>query len=161
MSALTITVTQRRRIEVSSTSSTRQRSLRRRSATIPAQARTSALILCQRAPRRRAAARNVITLASETSARASLAVSAPSKAAWSSRNRLSQLSQTILRRDHTSVVRRPDTSKSWTFLPRRSWTLRHMNPHIGQRSRLSVDSTLTTRRAAVSSTTPSTRICGK
>ena len=37
----------------------------------------------------------------------------------------------------------------------------HLNPHIAQRSRLNVDSTATTRRAAVSSTTPNTRICDK
>ncbi len=75
-------------------------------------------------------------------------------------NRLSQLSQLMRRRCHTSVVWRPDTSKSRTFLSRRSWTPPQPNPQHGHRSRLSVDSTLTTRALGVSSTTlwvPNTR----
>ena len=122
---------------------------------------TTARTACQCTPWRRATALNVITFASATSRRARRPVSAPSKAGWSSKKRLSQLSHTILRRDHTNRVRRPDTSRSRIFLARRSCTRRHLNPHCAQRSRLNVDSTLTTSAPGVSSITSSTRICGK
>ena len=68
---------------------------------------------------------------------------------------------TILRRDRTNRVRRPDTSRSRTFLSRRSCTLWQRNPHCGQRSLRNVDSTLTLSAPGVSSITSSTRICGK
>ena len=89
------------------------------------------------------------------------APSAPSKAGWSSKNRLAQLPHTILRRCHTNVMRRPDTSRSRTLLARRSCTRRHLNPHCTQRSRLNVDSSLTTSAPGVSSTTSNTRTCAK
>ena len=50
-----------------------------------------------------------------------------------SKNRQAQLPHTILRRCHTNVVRRPDTSRSRTLLARRSCTRRHLNPHCAQR----------------------------
>ena len=149
------------RIEVSSTNSTRQRRLRRRCATRADQASTRARTACQCTPWLRAAALNVITLASATSRRAKRAVSAPSNAGWSSKNRLSQLPQTILRRCHTRLTGLPDTSRSRTFLSRRSCTLWHLNPHCAQRSLLNVDSTLTLSAPGVSSITSSTRICGR
>ena len=149
------------RIEVSSTNSTEQRRLRRRSATRADQTSTRAATACQCTPWRRAAALNVITFASATTRRDKRAVSAPSKAGCSSKNRLAQLLHTILRRDHTNRVRRPDTSRSRTFLARRSCTRWHLNPHCAQRSRLNVDSTLTTSAPGVSSTTSNTRICAK
>ena len=149
------------RIEVSSTNSTEHRRLRRRSATRADQTSTRARTPCQCTPCRRATALNVITFASATSRRDKRPVSAPSNAGWSSKKRLPQLSHTILRRDHTNTVRRPDTSRSRTFLSRRSCTRRHLNPHCGQRSRLNVDSTLTLNAPGVSSTTSNTRICGK
>ena len=62
---------------------------------------------------------------------------------------------------HTNRVRRPDTSRSRTFLARRSCTRWHLNPHCAQRSRLNVDSTLTTSAPGVSSTTSNTRTCAK
>ena len=58
-------------------------------------------------------------------------------------------------------MRRPDTSRSRTLLARRSCTRWHLNPHCAQRSRLNVDSTLTTSAPGVSSTTSNTRICTK
>ena len=122
---------------------------------------TRARTPCQCTPCRRATALNVITFASATSRRAKRPVSAPSNAGWSSKKRLSQLSHTILRRDHTNTVRRPDTSRSRTFLSRRSCTRRHLNPHCAQRSLNNVDSTLTTSAPGVSSTTSNTRICAK
>gem|GEM_PF-2953401 len=88
-------------------------------------------------------------------------MSAPSNAWWSSKNRLSQLSQTMRRRDHTSVTARPDTSKSRTFLARRSCTLWHFNPQFAKRSLNNMDSTPTLSAPGVSSTTSSTRTCGK
>ena len=126
---------------------------------------TRARTACQCTPWRRAAALNVITFASATTRRARRAVSAPSKAGWSSKNRLAQLLHTILRRCHTNVMRRPDTSRSRTLLARRSCTRRHLNmhpaPHCAQRSLNNVDSTLTTSAPGVSSTTSNTRICAK
>ena len=122
---------------------------------------TRARTACQCTPWRRAAALNVITFASATTRRDKRAVSAPSKAGCSSKNRLAQLLHTILRRCHTNVMRRPDTSKSRTLLARRSCTRRHLNPHCAQRSLNNVDSTLTTSAPGVSSTTSNTRICGK
>ena len=63
----------------------------------------------------------------------------------------------LLRRGDTLT----DTSRSRIFLARRSCTRRHLNPHCGQRSLNNVDSTLTLSAPGVSSTTPSTRTCGK
>ena len=98
-------------MEVSSTSSTRHRRLRRCSATSPDQALTSAFTDGQLTPWRRTTARIVITCASATRRCARRRVSRPSNSGCSSSHRLSQPPHTSRRRIHTSVVRRPDTLK--------------------------------------------------
>ena len=123
-------------MEVSSTSSTRHRRLRRCSATSPDQALTSAFTDGQLTPWRRTTARIVITCASATRRCARRRVSRPSNSGCSSSHRLSQPPHTNRRRIHTSVVRRPDTSRSRTERSRVSCTLWHLNPQCGQRGRL-------------------------
>ena len=144
-------------MEVSSTSSTRHRRLRRCSATSPDQALTSAFTDGQLTPWRRTTARIVITCASATRRCARRRVSRPSNSGCPSSHRLSQPPHTNRRRTHTSVVRRPDTSRSRTARSRVSCTLWHLNPQCGQRGRLTVDSTRTLNSSAVSTTTASTR----
>ena len=145
-------------MEVSSTSSIRHRRLRRCSATSPDQALTSAFTDGQLTPWRRTTARIVITCASATRRCARRRVSRPSKSGCSSSHRLSQPPHTNRRRIHTSVVRRPDTSRSRTSRSRVSCTLWHLNPQCGQRGRLTADSTRTLNSLGVSTTTASTRI---
>ena len=72
--------------------------------------------------------------------------------------RVEHLSHTNRCRSHTSIVRRPDTSRSHSLRRRVSCTRTQRNPHAGQRDRLTVDSTSTLSSLGVSDATASTRI---
>ncbi len=145
-------------MEVSSTSSTRQRLERRWAATRAAQDATRAMMVDQHTRWRRATARMDMTWASATRARARRRVRWPSNSSWSSRWRSPQLSQAKRRRRHSSVTRRPDTGRSRTRRMRVSWTRRQANPHWSQRDHDRVDATSTTSSKPSSTTISFTRI---
>ena len=99
------------------------------SATTADHSLTTPLIRCQLRPWWRAAARSVMTLTSATRHRRRRRVRQPSNLGWSARWRVEQLSHTNPRLCRTSVVRRPDTSRSRTLRRQRLCTRQQWKPH--------------------------------
>ena len=98
-----------------------------------------------------------MTFASATTLRARRRVRPPANSGRPSKKRSPQLPQLNLRLAHTSVVGRPDTSRSRILRLRVSCTRPQRNPHAGHLGCLTADSTPTTNPLGVSATTARTR----
>ena len=155
--ATTVTYRCRRRIDVSSTNSTRHGRARRRCATRAASARTRLMIRCQPTAWWRATARIDITLASWTRRRANRRDRPAWNWSWSSRWRSPQFPHSNRRRRQTRVVRRPLTPRSRTRFVLWSHTRKQRNPQWRHRDHSRVDATSTSRRSTVSTGTLVTR----